>query len=75
MEIDWNWSNLQIEMALLIRNMSIPKNDNIFTCRVIENMNTPKKLHNITNRLILIEHLQRFMLKILFCFIKYQTFK
>ena len=62
-------------MALLIRNMSIPKNDNIFTCRVIENMNTPKKLQNITNVLILIEHLQRFMLKILFCFIKYQTFK
>ena len=62
-------------MALLIRNMSIPKNDNIFTCRVIENMNKPKKLRNITNVLILIEHLQRFMLKILFCFIKYQTFK
>ena len=54
MEIDWNWSNLEIEMALLTGNMSIPKRDNIFTCRVIENMNTPKKLHNITNVLILI---------------------
>ena len=55
MKMNWNWYNLETEIDLLKGNMYITRRHNItFSSRVIENMQTQKKLHNITEVLLLI---------------------
>ena len=53
--MNWNWYNLEIEIDLLKGNMYITRRHNItFSSRVIENMKTKKKLHNVTEIIVVV---------------------